>query len=236
MTGKFHPTVLHGDGWTYVRLEGVIDEDNRLRELSRDIRGDLLLVDLRGVERINSCGVRDWVSWLEVVAGSRAETALLDVSPAMVAQLNLVGNFATHSSVMSVRAPYYCEGCDLERSLILEVSDLTRMGKAKAPQLPCEACGLPMAFDDIEESYFAFVGEVRPTHVHPRLTAALADARGMLGDSTGPISKELVAMADAAPAPPAPEPEAKQADVIFYIACGVLSAVLAVVIYNLATG
>ena len=48
-----------------VKLAGVIDEDNELGRLVDKIPAGTAVIDLGEIERINSCGVRDWVNWLD---------------------------------------------------------------------------------------------------------------------------------------------------------------------------
>jgi len=268
MTAKFLPTVLHGQNWTYIRLSGLIDEDNRLQDLAAEVRGQLLLIDLVDIERINSCGVRDWVHWLDTVTQGVDETVLLDCAPSIVAQLNLVGNFAANASVLSIIAPYFCEACDLERSTVLEVSALLAADAPRAPSLTCEACATPMAFDDIEESYFAFLSDVRPAHARPQLNQSLTEAREMLGEPTGPLNPQFAETQPPLPmhdfpdtvspihasaasttwdgppeeldpvvAPPNEQTRVtalNRSDMLFYVAVGVLSALLMMVIYQIA--
>lgn len=81
---KFYFIIFYGDGWIYIRILGVIDEDNCFCEFSREVCGDLLMVDLFEVEWINFCGVCDWVSWFEVVVGSWLEMVLFDIFFVMV--------------------------------------------------------------------------------------------------------------------------------------------------------
>ena len=52
MAAKLVPTVLDGDGWTYLRLAGVIDEDNELSELIDKIPSGTAVIDLGEIERI----------------------------------------------------------------------------------------------------------------------------------------------------------------------------------------
>ena len=64
------PTALHfeatqHEGLFLVRLEGTINEDNRLQELLTDVSGRGVVFHLGKLERITSSGVRDWVRWLE---------------------------------------------------------------------------------------------------------------------------------------------------------------------------
>jgi anti-anti-sigma regulatory factor len=259
MSAKFLPTVLHGPGWTYIRLSGVIDEDNRLMDLVSEIRGDQLLLDVADVERINSCGVRDWVNWLTAVQGTRAETVLVDCSPAIVAQLNLVGNFTVHAKVLSFQAPYYCESCDREGTTVLKVESMVGQAAPRAPNLECAECRSPMVFDDIEESFFAFLREAQVARQTPEMAAVVKDARRLLGDAESTtlgggssgvpdiirmtVKPEDPRPAEPAPAlpaaaPPAPARERGRSltrnDTLFYLAVGVLFAILIVVIYNIA--
>src|SRR5688572_17384608 len=61
MNQKFQAAVHQRDDVVYVKLSGVIDEDNELQELTEKIPAGTTVIDLSEIERINSCGVRDWV-------------------------------------------------------------------------------------------------------------------------------------------------------------------------------
>ena len=64
MNPKFQASVHNREDVTYVKLSGVIDEDNELASLSDKIGSGTAVIDVSEIERINSCGVRDWVNWL----------------------------------------------------------------------------------------------------------------------------------------------------------------------------
>ena len=64
MSQKFQASVQHRGDVSYVKLGGVIDEDNELGDLVDKIPTGTAVIDLGEIERINSCGVRDWVNWL----------------------------------------------------------------------------------------------------------------------------------------------------------------------------
>ncbi|HEU5057238.1 MAG TPA: STAS domain-containing protein [Kofleriaceae bacterium] len=146
----------HRDDLSFVKLAGVIDEDNELTELTDKIHGGTVVIDLREVERINSCGVRDWVNWLGRVEGKNIEIVLVECSPAIVAQINLVNNFTGNGVVKSFYVPYFCPECDEEKVLLCETAD---MGPPphEAPICRCDECDLVMDFDDMPDSYFAFL-------------------------------------------------------------------------------
>ena len=172
MSQKFQAAVHHRDDVTFVKLGGVIDEDNELQELGDKISGGTVVIDLGGVERINSCGVRDWVNWLNGVESKNANVVLVECSPAIVAQINLVNNFTGNGVVKSFYVPYFCPECDEEKVLLVESAD---MGPPphEPPVCRCDECDLVMDFDDMPDSYFAFLSS------HKERAGAGADHAGI---------------------------------------------------------
>ena len=155
MSQKFQAGVHHRDDVTFVKLSGVIDEDNELNELVDKITGTTAVIDLGDIERINSCGVRDWVNWLGKIE-DHASVVLVESSPAIVAQINLVNNFTGTGVVKSFYVPYFCDVCDEEKVLLVEAND---MGPPphEPPVCRCDECEGVMEFDDMPDSYFAFL-------------------------------------------------------------------------------
>src|SRR5207244_683541 len=76
MSQKFQHAVQHRGDVSYVKLGGVIDEDNELGELVEKIPNGTAVIDLGEIERINSCGVRDWVNWLTKLEGNGTRSVL----------------------------------------------------------------------------------------------------------------------------------------------------------------
>ena len=99
------------------------------------------MIDLGEIERINSCGVRDWVNWLEKLETNGTRSVLVECSPAIVAQINLVNNFTGSGVVKSFYVPYFCPECDEEKVLLVEASD---MGPPphEPPTCRCDECDL----------------------------------------------------------------------------------------------
>jgi anti-anti-sigma regulatory factor len=157
MNQKFHAEITQRDDVTYIKLSGVIDEDNELASLVDRVGSGTTVIDLAEIERINSCGVRDWVNWLGKLEKKKVESVLVECSPAIVAQINLVNNFVGSGAVKSFYAPYFCPSCDLEKVLLVELEDMVGQDKPKAPVCRCDECDGVMDFDDMEESYFAFI-------------------------------------------------------------------------------
>ena len=155
-----------------VRLDGAITEDNRLQERMTLVQGRKVLINLAKVERINSCGVRDWVRWLQRLESQGNSIHLVACSPAVVAQLNMVRNFCgARGHVVSFLAPYYCETCDREHR---ETYLSTNIGSSnEAPPALCVTCGEPMQFDDLEASYFAFLRDHSVRPLDPEVQASM---------------------------------------------------------------
>ncbi|MCS6913246.1 MAG: hypothetical protein NZ890_08415 [Myxococcota bacterium] len=162
MGSKFHSEVQAREGVTYLKISGVIDEDNGLQALEGQVSPGPLVIQLAEVERINSCGVRDWVNWLSRLERQGVRPILVECAPPIVSQVNLVHNFTGGGVVKSFYAPYYCTRCQREKLLLLETRDLVQRGPPfTAPTCRCDECDGPMEFDDMEESYFAFLANVR---------------------------------------------------------------------------
>src|SRR5687767_6119261 len=156
MSQKFQSSVQHRGDVSYVKLGGVIDEDNELNDLAEKIPRGTAVIDLGEIERINSCGVRDWVNWLAKLEYNGTRSVLVECSPAIVAQINLVNNFTGNGVVKSFYVPYFCPECDEEKVLLCETADM-RPPPHEAPICRCDECDLVMDFDDMPDSYFAFL-------------------------------------------------------------------------------
>ena len=145
---------------TFLKVSGTVDEDNTLAQSLKKIEGRTVVIDLSGVERINSCGVRDLVNWLNDLESAGKRVVLVRCSPCIVTQINLVHNFTGRGLVKSFFAPYYCGRCDKEQLKLLQVESFAGHTQPRAPACRADACqNVPceLAFDDIEESYFAFL-------------------------------------------------------------------------------
>jgi len=82
------------------------------------------VIDLGEVERINSCGVRDWVNWLSKLRTTAPARCWSSARPRFVAQINLVNNFTGNGVVKSFYVPYFCPECDEEKVLLVEATDM----------------------------------------------------------------------------------------------------------------
>ena len=175
MTQKFSAKLRTGNDYTFVKLRGFIDDDDKLASLRRKLQGKVVVLDLADVERINSCGVRDWVNWLGEVEGTQHTVVMIRCSPAIVTQANMVTNFCGHALISSFYAPYYCPNCDISADKLLTVEQFNGMDEASAPTFLCEECGQELEFDDFEETYFAFLANVDQDRIDARIRSLLEE-------------------------------------------------------------
>ncbi|MBI1947883.1 MAG: protein kinase [Deltaproteobacteria bacterium] len=156
---KLQSTVVRGDGGALVRLSGTIEADFNPEQVA-NVTGCLVL-DLDGVTRITSFGVREWIRFLK---GCPAEAIFfVNARPGMVAQFNLVGGFAGRGVLASCYLPYICEGCDTETEVLLDLArDRDVVLKKQPPPLTCPKCGAAAEFDDVPASYFGWMA-AQPT-------------------------------------------------------------------------
>jgi len=143
------------DGGQLVHLSGLITEEADFQPLIALEGPGALRLELGGVEQINSCGVREWITFVRQLSRARREFELLRCSPAIVRQLNTISNFCGAGSVRSVMLPYYCIACRHEEHRLLELSDV-RLLPTIEDSVVCAGCGGVAEFDDIPGSYLAF--------------------------------------------------------------------------------
>ncbi|HEY8210812.1 MAG TPA: hypothetical protein VIG99_25185 [Myxococcaceae bacterium] len=187
------------------QLAGVINEDNLLEERLTATKGKGVLIDLANVERINSCGVRDWIRFAQRLEAAGNNLYLLRCSPVVVAQLNMVRNFCGEKGqVLSFQAPYFCPNCDEERT---ETFPAAQVAVGTSPDAVCPTCKGPMEFDDLPDLYFGFAKIHGSRAVPPEIQTAMENFRSRSGTpaagSTAGSRPNLTPPASAAPRPPA---------------------------------
>ena len=165
------------DEVTLIKLTGVIDENTKLKKLRRQVSTNKLVIDLAEVERINSCGVRDWITLLADMQRDNIAIVLASCSVAIVRCLNASFNFSGHAVVVSLYAPYYCSSCDLDVDRHFD-RDYIGPPPFEAPIQRCERCDMVLDFDDLPEGYFGFLARQPSTYGfewHRRVTTHIAE-------------------------------------------------------------
>jgi hypothetical protein len=146
------------EGRLVARLRGEINENADLADLRRALFGDVDL-DLEGVTRINSCGVREWVNFVRGLDGVKS-LRFVRCSPTVVLQLNTICNFRGRARVVSFLAPYVCEVCHVDEYRLLEVDEhFADRSPFTVPAFRCGRCGGALVFDELAERYLSFLAE-----------------------------------------------------------------------------
>lgn len=136
-------------------LSGVLDENADLGPV-RTAQG-AVVINFKGVSRINSCGVRDWVQAL--AQAKPASLVYRECPMPIVKQLNAVPAFLSGATIESIYAPYFCESCDKDVLCLLTASGFSA---GTAPERPCDTCKKPMKFDAIPAQYLGFAKRLKP--------------------------------------------------------------------------
>jgi anti-anti-sigma regulatory factor len=141
-------------------LAGSIDETADLMGLLGRAQGGKLVLDLGGVTFINSLGVRDWIRMQATATQNRIAIELRRVAEVIIHQLNMIIATRGTAHVTSFFAPYACDSCGREDSLLVDaVANAQGLAKLEPPAVKCPECGGQMAFNDFPERYFSFLSK-----------------------------------------------------------------------------
>lgn len=141
----------------YVKISGPMNEDLGI-ELTTlfDIKGKVFIIDMAGIDYINSIGVRAWVNFIRNFSQGR-EITFIRCSSDVVDQLNMVPAFLGGSRVQSFFGPFTCPKCTTEKSCLFEGElNIPRL-KEKCSTIMCEDCEEQMNFDEDPADYFGFI-------------------------------------------------------------------------------
>ena len=130
-------------------LEGDIDEHADVESLIKTLTASRVSLDVGGIRRVNSLGVRRWILLMRAMLGKDIE--LLRCPAVFVEQLSTIDGFLGSARVRSVLAPYSCASCGTSTERFLEVASLAGGVLPRGPA--CSSCGEPTEFDDLPERY-----------------------------------------------------------------------------------
>lgn len=148
--------------WT-ARVLGTIDEDVDFAQFSLSTVGsgslDLYLGDIRS---INSCGIREWIKWIQG-AGPAARLTYHECPKIIVDQINMVQGFLpTNGRVDSFYVPFYSEASGMDKSVLFKRGqEYSDTGDVSVPVVKDDK-GNEMELDVVEGKYFKFLKNGRP--------------------------------------------------------------------------
>ncbi len=162
-------------GIVCLKFTGTIDEDFDGKKTAGTVKCTTLLLDLAEVRKISSFGIREWVDFMNAVAKNTEEIVLIECSPKVVDQLNMVANFAGTGRVFSFYAPYRCDYTDTDHLVLMQIDrDWEVIKSMKPPERVDPESGEPAYFDEDPITYFAFIAAQERFELEPDVAAFLA--------------------------------------------------------------
>ena len=162
-------------GVACIKFDGTIDESFDGKKLGATAASDTLVLDLGGVKKISSFGIREWVDFVATAARNTRSIVLIECSSKVVDQLNMVANFAGGGRVFSFYVPFRCDYCDSEHMVLLQIDrDFEAIKSMKLAERPCLSCKESMYFDEDGATYFSYVIGQDKFRLEPAVEAFLA--------------------------------------------------------------
>ena len=136
-----------------VRVSGAIDGRAQLGALLESAQ--VLRIDLAGVTRIDSLGVREWIRVTAAIPEA-TEVVWVATGVPMATQLTMISHFADRARIESIHVPCRCTRCGLEHR-----TTCTDLGQAEhdVKLSACNICGAPLDLDDDDRAFVTSVME-----------------------------------------------------------------------------
>lgn len=139
-----------------IRVKGIIDEDMDFAPFSlADAKQlDFYLADIKS---INSCGIREWIKWLNT-ASNQSLTHYHECPKIIVDQINMVQGFLPAAAkVKSFFVPYYNDDSGTEKNILFRFGHEFTDSGVTAPAEVKDESGAVMEMDVVESKYFKFL-------------------------------------------------------------------------------
>ncbi len=160
---------------TCLKLTGAVEESFDGKKLASQVQCETLVLDLGGVNKISSFGIREWNDFIALAGQHARSIILIECSPKIVDQLNMVAGFAGAANVFSFYAPFRCDYCNSEHRVLLQTDrDIEAIKAMKLYERPCLSCKESMYFDEDGATYFSYIAAQGYFELQPEITAFLA--------------------------------------------------------------
>ncbi len=179
----------HSRAGSLIKLSGVIDETFNKNQFIEGARG-IVVVDLDGVRRITSYGVRDWIQALKALQFDYL--GFINCRPAIVSQFNMVSKFGAGGQLVSFFAPFVCPGCGTDVEVLIDLRKQHAEVKAfTLPSTKCPSCGQDAEFDDVPEAYLAYSASAALPTPPPMFDAIVSGSVGQANTVPFKVEKEV---------------------------------------------
>ena len=154
--GQLFVEVENKDSNFTVTLNGQLDENASFEKVEFADPQEVL-IDLNGVNSINSCGIREWIKWIKDVPPT-AKITYKNCPKVIIDQINMVVGFLPEQAkVESFYVPYYCESSGSEKMVLFQSGKEFNGESISEPEVKCDETGDEMEMDIIESKYFGFL-------------------------------------------------------------------------------
>ena len=139
-------------GRTSITLSGVIDERTSFESVIGSTQSSLD-IHCKGITRINSIGVKNWVRFFSNLRKKGVRLRFLECSSVVVQQLEFFHNVVEPQEIESVFIPLVCDFCGKNDEKLSSIQDLRTLG-FRTPAWKC-TCGGSLVLDDADEFFQA---------------------------------------------------------------------------------
>lgn len=149
-----------------VSISGYVGENSGLHDFN--YKGiTKISIDVGGVNYINSVGVKQWIHWTGRFP--QGLTIEFHKCPALIInQVNMVVGFLPRGgTIESLSAPFICEDCSREETILLhrpkdfDYATANESYRFIQPVVPCPKCKKPMELDAMETKFFGFLKQAK---------------------------------------------------------------------------
>src|SRR5262245_53512010 len=120
-SGTFQVNLTPEKGGVVVKISGTLDETANLGSINLKTYKEIIL-DLSGLARINSHGIRSWLTWLNHFDQGRQVT-VSHCPKILITQANTIkGLLPAWMHLKQLAVPYFCAECNEDFSKWIEVS------------------------------------------------------------------------------------------------------------------
>jgi len=146
-----------------LRPVGLINEDVNFGTVlefieTLQVKPEKILFDMGGISRINSCGVREWLLFLQRMQSKfrcsfgRANEAFIECASSIPTVFGSPG-----LPIDEIEAPFFCSKCSKRTLVSLKPTVIFKAGTLSLPPQKCAQCAGPLEFDGLEDEYFNFL-------------------------------------------------------------------------------
>jgi hypothetical protein len=118
--------------------------------------GSTTELNVRGIDSINSIGIREWVAFVRALE-AKGQVTYDECSVEFVSQLNMVKSFRGKANIRSLMRAYVCDDCSTRTELLLTASEHFPGGDLRMPSVPCPKCGTACVPEVDDDEHFEFL-------------------------------------------------------------------------------